>query len=66
MMRPSHAFKGGVDRLRREKHTPRPDEYGMTSFSAHVVLRSWKSGPQTHQDIVGDAERAAPLLEPPT
>jgi hypothetical protein len=66
-MRPSHAFKGGVDRLRREKYTPRLDEYGVTWFSAQrLVLRSRKPGPQTRQEMVGDAERAAPLLEPPT
>jgi hypothetical protein len=65
--RPSDAFKVGVDRLHREKHTPRFDEYGVTWYSTQrVVLRSRKPGPQTRQNIVGDAERAAPLLEPPT
>src|SRR5207237_3137492 len=64
--RPSGAFKSSVDSLRREKHPPRFDEYGMTRFSIQrVVLRSWEPRSQACQHLIGDTERAAPLLEPP-
>ncbi|AZO61985.1 MAG: hypothetical protein E5X21_07025 [Mesorhizobium sp.] len=40
--RPSDAFKGGVDGLRREQRAPRFDEHGVAGFRAQrVVLRSW-------------------------
>jgi hypothetical protein len=65
-MRPSDAFKSGVDSLRRQKHAPRFDEHGMTRFRAQrVVLRSRKPSPQVRQDVLGDTERGAPLLKPP-